>query len=98
MDVLGLVGGVEQGLGAVGELTGGGVEHDATYVGADLGVARLAGEHDDVPLGLEARWRRIVAWVDLPGALAALEADEQPGRRVGPGEAVGHGVHPSCQR
>ena len=48
VDVLGLVGGVEQGLGAVGQLAGGRIEHDAPQLLADLGVARLEGEQDAV--------------------------------------------------
>ena len=51
--VLGLVGGVEQGLGAVGQLAGRRVEHDLADPDADLGVAGLERQPDDVPLGLQ---------------------------------------------
>ena len=44
LDVLGLVGGVEQGLGAVVELAGLGAEHDPAHLLADDRVARLEGE------------------------------------------------------
>ena len=53
VDVLGLVGGVEQRLGAVGQLAGRGVEHDASYLRADGSVAGLMGQQYDVPVGLE---------------------------------------------
>ena len=56
VDVLGLVGGVEQRLGAVGELAGGRVEHDPSHLLADRGVAGLEGEQGGVAALLRA-WR-----------------------------------------
>ena len=48
--VLGLVGRVEQRLGAVGQLPGRGVEHDVAHRRADRGAAGFAGQQDGVPL------------------------------------------------
>ncbi len=80
LDVLGLVGGVEQRLGAVGERAGGRVEHDLAQLLADLGVAGLVGEQHVVPLlGEPAEQQPGLG--RLAGTLAALERDEEaPGR------------------
>jgi hypothetical protein len=88
VDVLGLVGGVQQHLGAVGELTGGRVEHDPADLLADRGVARLEGEQG-VETALLQRRGQGAGLRGLARTLAALEADEDAGRRV-------HAPPPSC--
>ena len=96
VDVLGLVGGVEQRLGAVGELAGGRVEHDLADLAAHLGVAGLEGQQHGVALALQPRPQRL-GLRGLAGALAALEADEDAVRGPDPWVVVGsraHGVHP----
>ena len=81
VDVLGLVGGVEQRLGAVRDVAGGRVEHDPAQLLPDLGVPRLVGQQDVVPLGLEPVAQQ-PGLGGLAGALAALERDEAPGGGV----------------
>jgi hypothetical protein len=85
VDVLGLVGGVQQDLRAMGQLAGCGVQHDAPQLLADRGVAGLEREQGAVSarvqsVGQGTGLRR------LPRALAALEADED----------AGGGVHAAC--
>ena len=70
------------------ERAGGRVEHDPAQLPADLGVARLEGEHDGVPLRLEPRPQR-PRLRGLAGALAALEAHEDPRGGVVPVTGAG---------
>ena len=77
VDVLGLVGGVDQGLGPRRQRAGGVVEHDAAQDRADVGAAGLAGEQHAVAELLEP--------VDehpglggLAGTLTTLEGEEHP--------------------
>src|SRR4029077_16898745 len=81
VDVLGLVGGVEQQLGAVRQRTGGRVEDDPAYLLADGSVARLEGEQYVVPGSLERRGER-PGLRGLARTLAALETDEDAGGGV----------------
>ena len=75
-DVLGLVGGVEQRLGAVGEVPGGRVEHDLPDPPARRGVARLEGQQHPRPrCSMRPQQPRLGR---LPGPLAALEATNRP--------------------
>ena len=75
-DVVGAVGGVEQRLGARGDVAAV-VQHDLAHLDADVGAARLAGAHDRAALrasshSLEQRRLRRLA-----RAVAALEGDEE---------------------
>ena len=76
VDVLGLVGDVEQGLGAVGQVTGGRVEDDAphllaTVVSPGSKVSRTVSPRGDQPVAEQARLG------GLAGPVATLEADEE---------------------
>ena len=91
VDVLGLVGGVEQGLGAVGQVAGRRVEHDAPQLLADRRVTGLEGEQDglaalDEPVAQQPRLG------GLAGPLAALEAHEEPVLGIDP---CIHEAHPT---
>ena len=91
LDVLGLVGGVQERLRPVGQRTGRGVQDDRAQQPADGGVPGLEGEDDGValegqPVGQGARLG------GLARALPALEAHEDPGRGVSAaGPVVGVG-------
>ena len=66
VDVLGLVGGVEQRLGAVRQLAGLGAEHDPAQLLAHRRVAGLEGEQHGVARVLQPARASSRAWVDLP--------------------------------
>ena len=88
--MLGLVGGVEQRLGAVEMSPVAGSSTIRRELLADLGVAGLVGQQHVVPLGAQPLGEPR-GLGGLAGALAALERDEAPGRGVDagrPGERV----------
>ncbi len=91
VDVLGLVGGVQQRLGAVGQRARRRVEHDAAYLVADRGAAGLAGQQYDVPVGLEPLAQQL-RLRGLAGPFTTLEADEDALRGVDAGELCGHAL------
>ncbi len=78
VDVLGAVGGEHQRLGAVGEARGGHVQDDRAQPLADGGGARLASHHDLVALAADPGGERLDLG-RLPGAVAALQGDEEAG-------------------
>ena len=81
VDVLGLVGGVQQDLGAVGQLAGGRVEHDAPHLLPDRGVTGLEGQQG-VESAVGERAGEGPRLGGLARPFAALEADEDPGGGV----------------
>ncbi len=80
VDVLRAVGGVEQGLRAVGQSRRRHVEQDRPQALADRGRAGLAGEHDLVSLAPDPLGEGL-GLGGLAGAVAALQGDEEAGGR-----------------
>ena len=96
LDVLRLVGGIEQRLRARHQLARRGVEDDAADLLAHRRVAGLEGEHHLAALRLQPIDEQ-PGLGGLARALATLEAHEQPGPRILP-RPVRHGDHPTVPR